>query len=186
MRINLACFAKCFQQIFDGQRTYEKPTWMSHGRPDTRHQPLVVISGPKMKNRIIIGMFLAIAAAGCSTGPAGRRTQVVTFPAGGMVEYNGRLMGREPVALILPQDKHGRLAARSVIRAAPTERMAEAETRVLDPGIRAERVPDRIMLDISPYTAKNSDLQPALASEQPAEPRAERKILESPRGRSLR
>jgi len=137
-----------------------------------------------MKKELCLLGCLLFVSSGCSSSKELRQTQVVTFPKGGIVEYNGKRMGQEPVMITLPQDEKGNIAARSVIRASPTEGMKFAETKILEPGNRLDRVPDRIMLDLSPYVEMASGAQSD--SDQGAEQSKARPRAESPRGRSNR
>ncbi|MGV3772839.1 MAG: hypothetical protein ACO1QB_08055 [Verrucomicrobiales bacterium] len=140
-----------------------------------------------MKKELVILASIITFSIGCSTSPQDlRRTQVVTFPSGGIVEYNGKRLGQEPVLITLPQDEKGNLAARAVIRASPSERMTLAETRILDPGERIDRVPDRIMLDISSHVEVNSGSQANIDTGTGEAKTQARKRAESPRGRSQR
>jgi hypothetical protein len=79
------------------------------------------------------------------------KTQVVTYPEGATVEFNGRPVGRAPAAVVLPQDTNGRLTERTILRAVPNtgQSMLIAQTRVLEPGVRTDRVPDQIMIDLT-------------------------------------
>ena len=79
------------------------------------------------------------------------KTQVVTYPQGATVEFNGRPVGRAPAAVILPQDTNGRLTERTVLRAVPNtaQPMLIAQTRVFEPGTRSDRVPHKIMIDLT-------------------------------------
>jgi hypothetical protein len=88
------------------------------------------------------------------------QTEVITFPKGGIVEYNGRRMGKEPVTLVLPQDSAGWLTNRVEVRALPSDESLYAQSRVLDPATRYDRVPSRILIDLSaiPDTPNKVDL----------------------------
>jgi hypothetical protein len=79
------------------------------------------------------------------------KTQVITFPDGALVEYNGQSMGRAPAKVILPQDEGGRLTQRAVVRVIPNtdQHTLFAQQRVFEPGERIERVPNRIMVDMT-------------------------------------
>ena len=89
---------------------------------------------------------------GCAGhSPATIKTQVVTFPEGAIVEFNGRPAGRAPAAVVLPQDTNGKLTERTVLRAIPNTAQPTliAQTRILEPESFSERVPDRIMIDLT-------------------------------------
>lgn len=96
-------------------------------------------------------LALALLGGGCMTrDPGVIKTQVVTFPDGALVEYNGKMLGRAPAEVVLPQDAHGRLLERTVLRARPNsdQEWLFAQTRVFEPTGRDERVPNRIMIDL--------------------------------------
>jgi hypothetical protein len=80
------------------------------------------------------------------------KTTIITFPNGGMIEYNGHVMAKEPVELILPQDERGRLTNKVVIRALPQNTNVFAQTRILEPATRSDPVPNKIMLDMTANT----------------------------------
>src|SRR5437868_5244448 len=96
--------------------------------------------------------LILVLASGCVVhDQVPIKTQVRTFPDGAMVEFNGRPVGRAPAAVILPQDTNGRLVERTVIRAIPNSAQPAllAQSRVLEPGDRTERVPDYVMIDMT-------------------------------------
>ena len=102
-------------------------------------------------------LALTILTSGCvSNSPEIRRTQVVTFPEDAIVFYNNEELGRAPAMITLPQDEHGRLVARAVVRALPRDDQPylEPATRIFEP-MRQGRVPDRIMLDLTGYHGTN-------------------------------
>jgi hypothetical protein len=95
---------------------------------------------------------LVVGWIGCvSRGPEPIKTQVFTYPEGALVEFNGRPVGRAPAAIILPQDTNGRLIEKATLRAVPNTAQPTlyAQSRTLDPARRSERVPDRIMIDLT-------------------------------------
>lgn len=96
-------------------------------------------------------LLLATGCVGVVRDEVPIKTQVVTFPEGAIVEFNGRAVGRAPAAVILPQDTNGRLIERTVLRAVPNtaQPMLVAQTRVLEPDARTERVPHQIMIDLT-------------------------------------
>jgi hypothetical protein len=95
------------------------------------------------------------------------KTQVVTYPEGAIVEFNGRPVGRAPAAVVLPQDTNGRLTERTTLRAIPNtaQPMLIAQTRVLEPGTRTDRVPDQIMIDLT-LRDTNNPVPPTVAQVQ--------------------
>ncbi len=110
--------------------------------------------------KFLIAAFLPFLGAACIVhDQVPIKTQVVTYPLGAVVEFNGRVVGRSPAAVILPQDTNGRLTERAVLRAVPNTSQATllAQTRILDPDSLPERVPDQIMIDLTlPVTSGNS------------------------------
>ena len=105
-------------------------------------------------NAILIALT---AFAGLGTGcvssdkPNVVKTEVITFPDGALVEFNGQKHGRAPSAIVFPQDEHGRLTERSVVRIIPNTDQTTlfAQERIFEPGERIERVPNRIMVDMT-------------------------------------
>lgn len=91
--------------------------------------------------------------SGCvsSSEPKFVKTEVITFPDGALVEFNGQKHGRAPSAIVFPQDEHGRLTERAVVRVIPNtdQHTLFAQERVFEPGERIERVPNRIMVDMT-------------------------------------
>src|ERR1043165_3105567 len=100
---------------------------------------------------LVAGTFFALGIACVMRDPAPVKTQVVTFPDGAIVEYNGRAVGRAPAAVVLPQDENGNLTERVVVRALPNTAQPTlfAQSRTLEPGGRNERVPNQIMIDMT-------------------------------------
>ena len=78
-------------------------------------------------------------------------TQVISYPDGALVEFNGKSMGRAPAKIVLPQDEHGRLTERAEVLVIPNTAQPTlfAQRRVFEPGERTERVPNRILVDMS-------------------------------------
>ena len=99
----------------------------------------------------LVCLLLATGCVGVVRDNVPIKTQVVTYPEGAVVEFNGRPVGRAPAAVLLPQDTNGRLIERSVLRAIPNTAQPTlvAQTRVLEPGSREDRVPDQIMIDLT-------------------------------------
>lgn len=87
-------------------------------------------------------------------------TKITTFPHGGIVEINGHAYGKEPYTLALPQDSSGRLTTNVVIRALPREDGLYPGTKILDPAKRVERVPSKVMVDMTviPDSSNKVDL----------------------------
>lgn len=95
---------------------------------------------------------LAVLGVGCvSSGPKLVKTEVITVPDGALVEFNGQPHGRSPAKVIFPQDENGRLTERAVVRILPNtdQPTLYAQNRVYEPTERRDRVPDRIMVDMS-------------------------------------
>lgn len=116
---------------------------------------------------ILAGACLSLAA-GCAVGKSGQglvRTQVVTYPDGALVEFNGQHAGRAPTEVILPQDREGRLTqpARIVVWPNTDQGTIFAQSRVFDPATRTDRVPDRIMIDMR-FRDTNAPAAPAEGS----------------------
>ena len=102
--------------------------------------------------RLLLTGIWCFLAIGCvSHDPRPLKTEVVTYPEGAMVEFNGRTVGRAPAAVILPQDSNGKLTERVVLRAVPNTAQSTllAQTRVFEPGSRSERIPNRILIDLT-------------------------------------
>ena len=102
--------------------------------------------------RLGLVAMLFMLGLGCATrDPGVVKTQVLSFPDGALVEYNGKPMGRAPAAIILPQDESGRLTERAVVRLIPNNNQPElfAQNRVLEPGQRTDRVPNRMLVDMT-------------------------------------
>jgi hypothetical protein len=95
--------------------------------------------------------LVALGMACVMRDPAMVKTQVITFPDGALIEYNGTPHGRAPAEVILPQDSSGRLTGHAVVRALPNTAQSTlyAQSRVFDPSNRTDRVPDRIMIDMT-------------------------------------
>lgn len=99
-----------------------------------------------------ISAALVVLGVGCvSSGPKVVKTEVITVPDGALVEFNGQPHGRAPAKVIFPQDEHGRLTERAVVRVLPNtdQPTLYAQNRVYEPGERRDRVPDRIMVDMT-------------------------------------
>lgn len=105
-----------------------------------------------------VGLAVSLLLVGCvSNSPEVRRTQVVTFPEDALVFYNGQELGSSPTMITLPQDENGYLLGRSVVEAIPAEEYSrlQAALKVFEPGTRRDRVPDRILLDLTGYQSTN-------------------------------
>jgi hypothetical protein len=120
-----------------------------------------------------VTVVIAALGIGCASRrePMLVKTQVVTFPDGAVIEYNGSYLGRAPASVILPQDMDGRLTERAVIRALPNsgQRHLITQSRVFDPTNRLDRVPDRVLIDMSrPGTTELSGEIETVRVEKPA------------------
>jgi hypothetical protein len=99
-------------------------------------------------------MALGALGFGCATPVREARmveTQVVTFPDGALVEFNGESKGRAPAKIVFPQDEHGRLTERAIVRVIPNTAQPTlfAQNRVFEPGERTDRVPNQILVDMT-------------------------------------
>lgn len=112
--------------------------------------------------RLCISALLLVFGIACTTNknePRVVKTQVVTVPNGALVEFNGQPMGRAPASIVLPQDEHGNLTESAELLVLPNSDQGTIfpQRRVFDPKARTERVPDRILVDMtqgsSNYTA---------------------------------
>jgi hypothetical protein len=102
--------------------------------------------------RVFLCAMVAGLGLGCVTKKPGVvQTQVISFPDGALVEFNGEPMGRAPARITLPQDEHGRLTERAEVLVLPNSSQAELfpQRRVFEPRARETRVPDRIMVDMT-------------------------------------
>ena len=110
--------------------------------------------------RLCLSATLILLGVGCATnqkGPNLVKTQVVTFPDGALVEFNGKPAGRAPTEIILPQDKNGNLTEVAEILVVPNsaQHTLYPQRRVLDPRTRKDRVPNRIMVDMTRGSSTN-------------------------------
>lgn len=109
---------------------------------------------------------ISLFCSGCVSHDGPIRTQIVTYPDNGIVEYNGKQLGRAPASITLPQDENGRLTKRAVVRVFPKHAPhLVAETKIFEPGSE-ERIPNRVLIDLTGYNSTNS------TPEQLAEARA--------------
>src|SRR5436190_24234398 len=94
-------------------------------------------------------------------------TQVVTFPEGAIIQYNGTNAGRAPSPITLPQDANGRLTGHAEVLAIPNTYQSNlfAQMRIFDPLSRIDRVPEQIMIDMT-LPGTNSPIS-AIAMTQP-------------------
>ena len=103
--------------------------------------------------RICLAALCLTLGVGCVTRnePRAVKTQVITFPNGALVEYNGQRLGRAPAEVTFPQDENGRLTERAVVTVIPNTQQPTlyAQQRVFEPGDRTDRVPNRIMVDMT-------------------------------------
>lgn len=96
--------------------------------------------------------MIGLLSSGCiSSEQSVVKTQVITYPDGAIVEYNGQRIGRAPAEVTLPQDENGRLTERAVLRVIPNTEQGTlyAQERVFDPSRRTDRVPNRVMVDMT-------------------------------------
>lgn len=124
--------------------------------------------------------MLVVFGTGCvSRDPAVVKTQVVAFPDGALVQFNGENMGRAPAKIVLPQDENGRLTERAEVRILPNSDQAHLypQQRIFEPGTRADRVPNRIMVDMTqPGT---NEMQVAQAKSMQIESESEKGVRRS-------
>jgi hypothetical protein len=104
--------------------------------------------------RLCLSAILIVFGVACATNkhePNVVKTQVVTFPDGALVEFNGKPAGRAPTQIILPQDEHGYLTEVAEVIVVPNSDQATLfpQRRVFDPRNRTERIPNRIMVDMT-------------------------------------
>lgn len=128
-----------------------------------------------MEKLFLCGFTLALSfLTGCvSNSPEVRRTQIVTFPENAIVFYNGQELGSSPAMITLPQDENGRLVGRSVVQAIPAEpnsRLSPAR-KVFEPQGRHDRIPDRVMLDLTGFNSTNFVVEMQENPEAPPLPR---------------
>lgn len=119
-------------------------------------------------------LALSMFMAGCvSNSPEVRRTQIVTFPEDAIVIYNGQELGSSPAMITLPQDEQGRLMGRSVVQAIPAEPHSRLNpaTKVFEPKGRHDRIPDRVMLDLTGFNTTNFVVEMQENPEAPPPPR---------------
>jgi hypothetical protein len=101
--------------------------------------------------RLSIAVAFMVLGMACATrSPKTVKTEVITYPDGALIEYNGQPAGRAPAGIVLPQDSEGRLTGRAVVRALPNTKQDQlyAQTRTFDPVDRRDRVPNQIMIDM--------------------------------------
>lgn len=113
--------------------------------------------------RLCLSAILIFLGIGCATNknePNVVKTQVVTFPDGALVEFKGKPAGRAPAEIILPQDEHGYLTEMAEVIVVPNSDQPELypQRRVFDPRNRTERVPNRIMVDMTRGSTNQTQL----------------------------
>lgn len=99
-------------------------------------------------------MLLIVLGLGCATNknePQFVKTQVFTVPDGALVEFNGKPAGRAPAAIVLPQDERGYLTERAEVLVLPNSDQPTLfpQRRIFDPKARTERVPNRVLVDMT-------------------------------------
>lgn len=107
--------------------------------------------GMKLSTTVTI-LSVGMLGIGCVTREPGLvQTQILSYPDGAVVEYNGQRLGRTPAKVTLPQDSGGRLTEKAEIRLLPNSDQATLfpQVRTFDPATRGDRVPDRIMVDMT-------------------------------------
>lgn len=113
--------------------------------------------------RLCLSAILISMGIACATNknePTVVKTQVVTFPDGALIEYKGRPAGRAPTEIVLPQDEHGFLTEMAEVIVIPNSDQPELfpQRRVFDPRNRTERVPNRIMVDMTRGSTNQAQL----------------------------
>jgi hypothetical protein len=101
----------------------------------------------------VSALFIALGV-GCATTKNEPRlvaTEIVTVPEGALVEFNGKPAGRSPAIIVLPQDEHGYLTEPAEILILPNSKQPALfpQRRILDPKARTDRVPDRLLVDMT-------------------------------------
>lgn len=103
--------------------------------------------------KFFAALVVLMLGAGCVSG---RRegpieTRVITVPDGALVEFDGKPVGRAPAKIILPQDELGRLTGSAEVLALPNSEQHHliAQRRVFTPAERVDRVPEKIMIDMT-------------------------------------
>jgi hypothetical protein len=138
--------------------------------------------------RLCVAATLIALGIACATRDAGLiKTQVVTYPEGAIVQYKGHSLGRSPTDIILPQDTMGHLAERTEVRVIPNTAQPHlyAQTRVFDPSNNVERIPNRIMIDMTLHDTNSVPATNALvtSTEELSEPRSAQKPKPVDRGK---
>ena len=132
--------------------------------------------------KFCLAAAMAVLGVGCVTNQSDKpiATQVVTYPDGALVEFNGEPHGRAPAEIILPQDEFGRLTGSGVVRAIPNTEQGHlyAQERLFEPGERQDRVPHKIMIDMTLRGTNTIPPEAVIAAEVPR--------VETPREKHLR
>ncbi len=113
--------------------------------------------------RLCLSALLLAFGIACATNknePRVVKTEVVTFPDGALVEFNGKPAGRAPAAIVLPQDEHGYLTERAEIVVIPNSKQPTLfpQRRVFEPKLRTERVPNRVLVNMTEGSTNSSQL----------------------------
>lgn len=97
-----------------------------------------------------LGLFLC---AGCVTDvQRPLKTEVVTFPPGGIIEVNGQRMASGPATITLPQNDLGQLTGEVQLKAYPPGEGLVSATKTISPNTYpsyTNRVPARILIDLT-------------------------------------
>ena len=132
--------------------------------------------------KFCLAAAVAALAMGCATNDSHQAiaTHVVTFPDGALVEFNGEPKGRAPAEIILPQDEFGRLTEEALVRAIPNTKQGHlyAQERWFAPAERQDRVPHKIMIDMTLRGTNTISPEEEMAAAVPRE--------ETPRQKHLR
>jgi hypothetical protein len=99
----------------------------------------------------LITLVFSLGCASTNKEPRVVRTQIITVPDGALVEFNGKPAGRAPAHITLPQDEHGNLTEKAELLILPNSDQPALfpQRRVFDPSARDERVPNRILVDMT-------------------------------------
>jgi hypothetical protein len=128
--------------------------------------------------RVVLGSLVLALAVGCATHKEKKtETQVVTFPDGAIVQFNGQNAGRAPAKIILPQDDYGQLTGRAVVRAIPNTKQQNLveQVRVFDPNERKDPVPNQIVIDMTLPSTNATPQEIAAAVQEESRPKVRKR-----------
>jgi hypothetical protein len=119
------------------------------------------------------GTVLAMLATGCNslmvknTGKDGEPipTQIVTYPSSAIMYVDGKLIGKSPILVTLPQGTNGVLNGEMRIQAFPEKAGLNPQVAVFSPQGRKDRVPDRYMIDLTEPASTDPSLEVARNAE---------------------